>query len=208
MPTLLHIDVSSRGDYSISRKLSAAYAEAWKSKNAGGKVIYRDLTKTDLTFVDMDWIAGAYSSPDQHTPEHKEALKLSDELIAELAEADETVIGAPMYNFGVPARLKAWVDHIVRVGKTFNFGPNGLEGLLADKPRKAAFLIASGSNYAPGSPGEKYNQESPYLQSIFGFIGITDTKAVFASNTADIMQGKTTQDQYLPPRIQEVQAAV
>ncbi len=208
MPTLLQIDTSARGDYSISRKLSKAYAEAWQGKNPGGNVIYRDLNTTDLTFVDMDWIGGAYSSPDQHTPEHKQALKLSDELIAELAEADEIVIGAPMYNFGVPARLKAWVDHIVRIGRTFSIGANGYQGLLADKPRKATFLIASGGNYAPGAPAEKYNQESPYLQSIFGFLGITDTKAIFAANTADIMQGKIQESEYLPPRIQEVQAAV
>jgi len=208
MATLLQIDVSSRGDYSISRKLSAAFAETWKGKNPGGKVIYRDLSTTDLTFVDMNWIGGAYSSPDQHTPEHKQALKLSDELIAELAEADETVIGTPMYNFGVPARLKAWVDHIVRVGRTFNYSEKGPEGLLTDKSRKATFLIASGGNYAPGTPYDKYNHESPYLQSIFGFLGITNTKAIFASNTADIMQGKIQESEYLPPHIQEVQAAV
>ncbi len=208
MPTLLHIDVSSRGDYSISRKLTKAFVEAWQKKNAGGTVVYRDLTTTDLTFVDMNWIAGAYSSPDQHTPEHKQALKLSDELIAELAEADEIVIGTPMYNFGVPARLKAWVDHIVRIGRTFSVGPDGYKGLLADKSRKATFIIASGGNYAPGAPAEKYNQESPYLQSIFGFIGIPGTKAIFASNTADLMQGKVQESEYLPPHIQEVQAAV
>ncbi len=208
MATLLQIDVSPRGDYSISRKLTAAFVETWKSKNPGGKVVYRDLTTTDLTFVDMNWIGGAYSTPDQHTPEQKQALKLSDELIAELAEADETVIGAPMYNFGVPARLKAWVDHIVRFGVTFNVGANGYEGLLANKSRKATFIIASGGNYAPGAPAEKYNQESPYLQSIFGFIGITNTKAIFAGNTTDIMQGKIQESEYLPPHVQEVQAAV
>ncbi len=208
MPTLLQIDVSSRGDYSISRKLSAAYAQAWKAKNPDGTLVYRDLNQTELTFVDMTWIAGAYSTPDQQTPEHKQALKLSDELIAELEQADEIVIGTPMYNFGVPARLKAWVDHIVRIGKTFNAGPKGYEGLLAGKGKKAVFLIATGGNYSPGAPAEKYNQESPYLQSILGFIGITDTKAIFSPNTADIMMGKISEAEYLPPHVEEVQAAV
>ena len=206
MPTLLHIDVSARGDYSISRQLSKAYAEAWQTKNAGGKVIYRDLNTTELTFVDMDWISGAYISPDQHTPEHKKAIELSDVLIAELFEADEIVIGTPMYNFAVPARLKAWIDHVARVNKTFKYGANGIEGLAGG--RKATFLIASGGNYAPGSPAERLNNESPYLQTFFGFLGITETKAIFAGSTAEIMQGKTTQEQYLPPHIQEVQAAV
>ncbi len=206
MPTLLQIDTSSRGDYSVSRHLTKAFTEAWQAKHPGGTVIYRDLNATELTFVDMNWIGGAYTSPDQHTPEHKQALKLSDDLIAELKAADEVVVGAPMYNFGVPARLKAWVDHIVRVGITFSVGPNGYQGLLADKPRKAAFLIASGGNYAPGAPAEKYNQESPYLQSIFGFLGITDTQVIFAGSTADIDQGKTSREAYLAPHVEEVQS--
>ncbi len=205
MATLLQIDVSTRGDYSVSRKLTAAYAEAWKAKNGGGEVIYRDLTKTNLTFVDMNWIAGAYSTPDQQTPEHKEALKLSDELIGELERADEIVIGTPMYNFGVPASLKAWIDHVARVNKTFRVGQGGYEGLL--KGKKATFLIASGGNYAPGAPAEKYNQESPYLQSVFGFLGITDTKAIFSGSTSEIQQGKVSMEDYLKPHVEEVKAA-
>ena len=77
MPTLLHIDASPRGEHSISRKLSAAFAEAWKSKHIDGKVVVRDLSKTSLPFVDLNWIGGAYSSPEQHTPEQKAALKPS-----------------------------------------------------------------------------------------------------------------------------------
>ena len=206
MATLLQIDVSTRGDYSVSRKLTAAFAEEWKSKHPGGTVTHRDLTKTELTFVDMNWIGGAYTTPDQQTPEHKQALKLSDELIAELFAADEIVIGAPMYNFGVPASLKAWIDHVVRRGKTFNVGPGGYEGLV--KGKKATFIIASGGNYAPGAPAEKYNSESPYLQTVFGFLGITDTQVVFSGSTADIDQKKTSLEQYLPPHLEEVKASV
>ena len=122
MPTLLHIDASPRGDHSISRKVSAAFAANWKKHHTDGKVVTRDLNKTGLTFVDMDWIAGAYSSPDQLTEAHKKALAISDELISELVAADHIVIGTPMYNFSVPAILKAWIDHVVRVGKTFTVG--------------------------------------------------------------------------------------
>ena len=206
MATLLQVDVSTRGDYSVSRKLTAAFAEEWLSKHPGGTVTHRDLTKTELTFVDMNWIGGAYTTPDQQTPEHKQALKLSDELIAELFAADEIVIGAPMYNFGVPASLKAWIDHICRVGKTFSVGPEGYKGLVTGK--KATFIISSGGNYAPGAPAEKYNNESPYLQTVFGFLGLTDTKAIFSANTSEIDQKKTTLDQYLPPHIQEVKSSV
>ena len=206
MPTLLQIDVSTRGDYSVSRKLSAAFAGQWKSKHAGGTVTHRDLTQTDLSFVDMNWISGAYSTPDQHTPEHKKALKISDELIAELFAADEIVIGTPMYNFGVPASLKAWIDHVCRVNKTFSVGPNGYEGLV--KGKKVTFLIASGGNYAPGSPAEKYNNESPYLQTVFGFLGLTDTKVIFSPSTSAIMQGQISMEDYIKPHIEEVVAAV
>ena len=206
MPTLLQIDVSSRGDYSISRKLSTAFADAWQAKNPGGTVVRRDLTKTELTFVDMDWIAGAYSTPDQQTPEHKKALKISDELIGELLAADEIVLGTPMYNFAVPAALKAWIDHIVRVGKTFGRDEQGYHGLVQGK--KATFLIASGGSYSAGAPAEKYNQETPYLTGIFAFLGITDTKAVHAGDTAAVMMGTVSMEEYLKPHVEEVKAAV
>ncbi len=206
MATLLQIDVSSRGEYSVSKKLSAAFAEQWKSKHLDGKVVVRDLTKTALPFVDLPWIAGAYSTPDQHTPEQKEALRISDELIAEIQGASEIVIGTPMYNFGVPAALKAWIDHVSRFGKTFNMGENGYEGLLGG--RKATFLIASGGNYAPGSPAQRLNYESTYLEAIFGFLGITETKSIFSGDTTAVMQGKVSMEEYIGPHIQEVRAAV
>ncbi len=206
MATLLHIDVSPRGDHSVSRKLSAAFTEAWKSKNPGGKVIVRDLTKTNLPFVDLPWIVGAYSAPDQHTPEQKGALKVSDDLIAELLEANEIVIATPMYNFAVPALLKAWIDHIVRYGKTFNVSDKGYEGLAGG--RKATVIVASGGNYAPGAPAEKYNQETPYLQGILGFIGITDVKIVLAGDTTALAQGKVQEADFIKPLLEEARAAV
>jgi FMN-dependent NADH-azoreductase len=121
MPTLLHLSVSPRGSYSISRRLSDAAVEAWKQRNPGGRVIERDLAKTQLTFVDLDWIQGAFSPPEQHNENHKKAIALSDELVAELVAADEIILGAPMYNFAIPAALKAWIDHVVRAGKTFRY---------------------------------------------------------------------------------------
>src|ERR1700754_3221910 len=141
MSTLLKIDVSPRGDYSISRKLSSHFATEWQSNHVGGKIITRDLAATKIPYVDLPWIAGAFSSPDTHTDEHKAALKISDELTAELLSADEVVISTPMYNFNVPAVLKAWIDHIVRAGKTYKYGADGVKGLAAGK--KVTILIAS-----------------------------------------------------------------
>ena len=111
-----------------------------------------------------------------------------------------------MYNFGVPASLKAWIDHICRVNKTFKIGEKGYEGLV--KGKKATFLIASGGNYAPGSPAEKYNNESPYLRTVFGFIGVTDVNVIFSPSTSAIMQGQISMEDYIKPHIEEVVAAV
>ncbi|HEY0784561.1 MAG TPA: NAD(P)H-dependent oxidoreductase [Acidobacteriaceae bacterium] len=205
MPTLLHVDASPRGDHSISRHLSAAFVEAWKAANPGGTVITRDLTKSALTFVDMEWIGGAYTPPEGHSPEQKQALAISDELVAELLSADEIVLGTPMYNFAVPAVVKAWIDHLVRSGKTFSSGPSGYQGLATG--RKATFLIASLGSYEPGSGAEGYNQEGPYLQAIFGFMGI-QSKVVLAGGGSAVMFGKMSQEEFLKPIIEEVRAAV
>jgi FMN-dependent NADH-azoreductase len=190
MPTLLKIDVSPRGDHSISRKLGNHFATEWQSNHIGGTIVTRDLATTKIPFVDLPWIAGAFTAPDQHTSEHKAALKLSDELIAELLAAGEIVISTPMYNFSTPAVLKAWIDHIVRLNKTFAFGPEGLKGLAVGK--KVTVIIASGSEYTSGSPLESYNLEGPYFRVVFGFIGITDVTIVHAGGTNKVSQGEIT----------------
>jgi FMN-dependent NADH-azoreductase len=206
MPTLLHLDASPRGDYSISRQLSAAAVAAWKDKHPGGKVIVRDLTKTKMTFVDLDWIMGAFSPPDQVADHHKAALAISDTLIAELLEADEIVLGTPMYNFTVPAVVKAWIDHVVRAGKTFNYGSSGPEGLA--KGRKMLVTVASGGSYDKASGMEAYNHETPYLRQILGFIGITDLTFVHAGGTMRVVQGQISAEEFLAPWLKQVSAAV
>ena len=206
MPTLLHLDASPRGDYSISRQLSAAAVAAWKDKHPGGKVIVRDLTKTKMTFVDLDWITGAFSAPDQLTDDHKNALAISDTLIAELLEADEIVMGTPMYNFTIPAVVKAWIDHVVRAGKTFSYGSAGPEGLA--KGRKMLVTVASGGSYDKASGMEAYNYETPYLRQILGFIGITDLTFVHAGGTMRVVQGQISAEDFLAPWLKQVRAAV
>jgi len=201
MPTLLKIDVSPRGDYSISRKLSAEFAAIWQQAHPDGTIVLRDLVTTALPFVDLPWIAGAYSTPDQHTPEQQAALKVSDELIAELLAADEIVLATPMFNFSIPAALKAYIDHIVRINKTFNASYEGLA-----KGKKVTLIIASGSVYTPGSHMESYNAETGYLKQILGFIGITDVSVVLAGGTTAVAQGKVPMDEFLAPFEQEVAA--
>ena len=126
MPNLLVVLSSPRGDYSVSRNLTSTFVEAWKKNHSGGEVVTRDLFETELPFVDLPWIAGAYTPAEQHSPEMTEALKVSNTLIAELEHADHIVIGTSMYNFSTPAILKAYIDHIVRVNRTFTPSYEGL----------------------------------------------------------------------------------
>jgi len=209
MATLLYITVSPRGNHSISRQLGNAAVEAWKKKNPTGRVIERDLSKTALTFVDLDWIGGAFAPPEYHTENHKKALAISDELVSELVEADEIILATPMFNFAIPASLKAWIDHVVRAGKTFRYNAEGRpEGLLADKNKKVLAIIASGGAYSERSGMTALDHESPYLRFILGFMGITDVRFVQAGGTGEVMQGRKSADEFLAPHLKEVAEAL
>ena len=175
MSTLLVIEASPRYDYSTSRKLTAVFVERWKTENPGGTVIVRDLMKTNLPFVDLPWIMGAFTPADTHSPESAAAIKVSNDLVAELQTADQIVIGTPMFNFSIPAVLKAYIDHIVRVGVTVS---TDNKGLLIGK--KADVILATGGDFSPGSPVEQYNQASGYLRQVLGWIGIIDVNVVLA----------------------------
>ena len=187
MPTLLAIESSPRGEHSVSRQLTAKFIADWQEKHPGAKVVVRDLLKTHLPFVDVPWIMGAYTPAEQHTPEMKQSLAVSDELIAEMKAADHIVIGTAMYNFSIPANMKAYIDHIVRLNETFTAS---YEGLV--KGKTVTVLLASGGLYTPGAPAEGYNMASSYLKAILGFIGMKDVTIVLAGGTAGIAQGKTT----------------
>jgi FMN-dependent NADH-azoreductase len=167
------------------------------------------LSKTPLTFVDLDWIGGAFSPPEYHTEGHKKALAISDELVSEPVEADEIILATPMFNFAIPAALKAWIDHVVRAGKTFRYtADGGPEGLLAGKNKKVLVIIASGGNYLEGSGLTTLDHQSPYLRFIFGFMGITDVRFVQAGGTGEVMQGRMSADEFLAPHLKGVAAAI
>jgi FMN-dependent NADH-azoreductase len=206
MPTLLHLDASPRGNYSVSRQLSTAAVKAWKAKNPDGTIVERDLPKTALTFVDMEWIVGAFSAPDQHTDGNKRALAISDELVAEVLAADEIIIGTPMYNFAIPAVLKAWIDHVVRAGKTFRYTATGVDGLA--KGRKVIVAVASGGVYEEASGMSAYNYEIPYLRHILGFIGISDVTFVQAGGTTAVAQGTISAEEFLAPFAKQIEEAI
>ncbi len=191
MPTLLAIGASPRYDHSTSRKLTSLFVEKWQAAHPGGQVIDRDLLKTKLPFVDLPWIGGAFTPAEQHSPESAAAIKISDDLVAELKAADHIVIGTPMYNFSIPAVLKAYIDHIVRVGVTVT--PDNV-GLLTGK--KATVILASGGDFSPGSPIEQYNQASGYLRQVLRWIGITDVDIILAGRARSGGMGETAVAQF------------
>ena len=176
MPTLLAIAASPRYDHSTSRKLAALFVEKWRAAHPHGQVIDRDLIRTHLPFVDAHWIGGAFTPPEQHSPESAAAIRISDDLVAELKSADHIVIGTPMYNFTVPAVLKAYIDHVVRVGVTVS---SDNVGLLTGK--KATLILASGGDFSPGSPVERFNHAGPYLRHVLAWIGIKDVEIILAN---------------------------
>jgi FMN-dependent NADH-azoreductase len=204
MATLLKIDSSPMGENSISRKLTAEFAATWRKAHPGGIVVSRDLTKTEIPVVNRAWIGAAHTREDSHSPEQKEALAISDTLIAELQKADEYVFGVPMHNFSIPSTLKLWIDQVARAGKTFSYGADGPKGLLTGK--KATLLIASGGVYEQGTAMESLNFVTPYLRAVFAFLGITDVKIVAAGGTAQLMSGQVDPQTFLAPSFEKVQS--
>jgi FMN-dependent NADH-azoreductase len=204
MATLLKIDSSPMGERSVSRRLTAEFANTWLKAHPGGTVISRDLTTLNIPVVNGPWVAAAYTSEGARTAEQKDVLAVSDLLIAELQKADEYVVGVPMHNFSIPSTLKLWIDQVVRMGKTFAYSAAGREGLLTGK--KATLLIASGGVYERGSTAEAFNFVTPYLRTIFGFMGITDVNIIAAGGTQKLMTGEVDSQTFLAPSLEKVQA--
>ena len=163
---LLHIDSSALGAHSVSRDLSAAIVAVWKRREPGLKVRYRDLAAEPLPH----WMPGA----DPADVAARDGGNLLDEFLA----ADVVVIGAPMYNFGIPSQLKAWIDRIVIAGKTFRYGATSVEGLAGG--RKIIIASARGGSYGADSGRADFDFQEAYLRHVFGFIGITDIEFVRA----------------------------
>ena len=170
---ILHINASARGAASVSRQLAADVIEALRERHGDVQVTRRNVA-TGLPFVDEEWVAANTTPEEERDAAQREKLALSDELVAELAAADVLVIGTPIYNFSIPASLKAWVDMIARARLTFRYTDQGVEGLLAD--RKTYVVAPSG-----GVPvGSAVDFATPYLRHVLGFVGITDIEFIGA----------------------------
>lgn len=185
MTQILHLDVSPRSTRSHSRTLSKAFIDIWLRTHSGDHVVYRDIGQSPPPFVDQAWIAAAFTPPDARSQAMHEALQYSDVLVNELQAADVLVVGLPMYNFGVPAAFKAYIDQIVRIRRTFDFDPE--DQIHPYKPRlhnKQMFIIvATGdSGYENAGRLAHLNHLDPHLRTVFGFIGITNISFVHVGN--------------------------
>ena len=172
---ILQIDSSARMEDSLSRKITQYIADTLSSSSAN--IAHRDLAQTELELVTDAHISAYYTKADERSDEQKQLLSLSDELIGELKTANTLIIGAPMYNFSVPAALKAWIDLVCRVGETFVYGNNGPEGLTHVE---RAFIVISAGGTAIGSP---VDFSSAYLTQVCRFIGINNIHIIDASGS-------------------------
>lgn len=166
--TILHIDASARLADSVSRQLSSRIVE-----RLGGDVIRRDLTQP-LPQITQDWVTANFTPPEDRSTAQRDTLALSDRLVDELHAARTIVIGTPIYNFGVPAALKAWIDLVARAGLTFRYSDTGPVGLLSGK--RAIIAIASGGT----AVGSEIDFASGYLRHVLGFLGITEVEIIAA----------------------------
>lgn len=174
MSNILHISASIRGEESVSRTLSQKLAQGLATKS-GGTVTERDLSANDLPYVDAAIFAANGTPADERTAQQQQLAAIADTLIAELQAADTIVLGVPIYNFGVPAIVKAWADLVARAGTTFAYTPDGPKGLLEGK--KAYITAASG-----GTPvGGAMDFMTPWLTFFLGFLGIHDVEVIAAN---------------------------
>jgi len=183
---LLHIDTSARPGLSgidphgsHTRRLSARFVERWRQARPNDRIDYLDVGQHPPAHVNGRWIHAAFTPPAEREPWMAKALADSDRLVDQLIAADLIVVGLPMYNFSVPAQFKAYIDNIVRVGRTFGFdrarGAVPYWPMLADAGKRMVLLGARGDHgYGPGGRIAHLNHVESSVRAVFGYIGITD----------------------------------
>ena len=176
MTTLLRIDASARRARSLTRGLANLFQTQWRERRPSDRFLHRDLAETPPPFVTEAWIAAAFAKGER-TREQAAILALSDELIAEVEAADILVMAAPMYNYGMPAALKAWFDQVIRVDRTFTFdlsrGDRPLEPILSDKI--LVILMSSGEfGFGPGEINEGAGHLVPHIRTAAFYLGVGD----------------------------------
>jgi len=176
--TLLQINASLYSGRGQSSALAARFADNWQQSNPDGRIIVRDLAAMPVPHLTAERFQAFLTAPEERTCGQNAHVAASDELIDELRAADIVAIGLPMYNFGIPSTLKAWIDHVARAGKTFKYTDSGPIGLLADRP--VVLFAARGGRYK----GTPLDTQSAYVTHFLNFIGIRDIEFVYAEGLA------------------------
>ncbi|HEV2865143.1 MAG TPA: FMN-dependent NADH-azoreductase [Allosphingosinicella sp.] len=180
MTNVLILDSAATGEASVSRRLTRELAETVQRRQPRARIVRRDIGAAPIPHL-TEATVPAIRAGIVETEAARQALELSDGLIAELQEADLIVIGAPMYNFGMPSTLKAWFDHVLRARITFRYTEAGPEGLI--KGKKAIVIETRGGLYSEG-PGAAMDSQEPHIRTLLGFIGIDDVTFVRAEKLA------------------------
>lgn len=175
---LLVINGSARSSRSLSRMLTQRFLETWRTAGLSGEIKERDVGQNPPPFISEEWIASAFTPEAERTEQDRQVLEYSDQAIAELSEADVIVIATPMYNYGLPAAVKAWFDQVIRVGKTFSFdlarGDTPLEPILSGK--RLVTLTASGEfGFNQGGVRASMNHLHPHISTLSKYLGVSQS---------------------------------
>lgn len=174
MATLLHVKSSIFGEEGKSAQLAAAFIAQWKVANPDGEVVERDLINEPVPHLDGARVMGLMTAAEERTVEQQMIVDQSDELIAELVNADQIIMGVPMYNFAVPSQMKAYFDLLARAGVTFRYTENGPVGLIDDKP---VYLLATrGGLYKESG----IDFQIPFVKQFLNFIGLEQVEVIYA----------------------------
>lgn len=180
MSSILVLNSSANGAASVSKQLVQDTVEKLRAAHPGAAIVERDLGENPVPHLTSE-TTPAIRGAEATTAGQKEAVALSDTLIAELKDADTVVIGAPMYNFGIPSTLKTWFDYVLRAGITFRYSESGPEGLMKGK---RAIVILSRAGFYSAGPAQPMDSQEPHLVNLLGFMGITDVTVIRAEKLA------------------------
>jgi FMN-dependent NADH-azoreductase len=180
--TILHIDSSPMGDRSVTRKLTKNLVAQLVAKESDTRVIYHDLSTEVIPHLDGATLGAFFTPVADRTSEQAQLVQLSDQLTDELLGADIIVIAAPMWNFNIPSSLKAWLDHVSRVGKTFKYTETGPQGLVS--PDKQVVIVSSSGGIYSDGPAKSVDFQVPYLIAFLAFLGITNVSVARAEGVA------------------------
>ena len=198
---LLHIDSAITGEASVSRNLTAKTVAAWVAAHPGTEVEYLDLVTQAPGHFTMDAMAPRTGQTDGLSDVQQRENAVSEQLVSQFLAADVVVVGAPLYNFGIPSQLKAWIDRIAQPGRTFRYTATGPEGLV--KGKTVIVASARGGVYSTSDIGQSMEHQESYLQTVFGFFGVTDVRFVRAEGIA---MGAEAKAQALDNAYREIQA--